>query len=56
MAELGWTDLEVTQELLQNLVSQRYMMAVELVTCHVAKDPASPVQAGGIRHGMRNIL
>jgi hypothetical protein len=46
MAELGWTVLEVTQEHLQNLVSQGYTMAVELATCRVPEDPASPVQAG----------
>jgi hypothetical protein len=39
--------LEVMQEHLQNLVSQGYMMAAELVTCHVPEDPASPIQAGG---------
>jgi hypothetical protein len=32
---------------MQNLVSQGYMTAVELVTCRVPEDPASPVQAGG---------
>jgi hypothetical protein len=31
MAELGWTTSEVTQEHLQNRVSQGYMIAVELV-------------------------
>jgi hypothetical protein len=46
MAELGWAASEVTQEHLQNLVSQGYMMAAELATCHVPEDPASPVQAG----------
>jgi hypothetical protein len=47
MAELGWTASEVMQEHVQNLVSQGYMMAVELATCRVPEDPASPVQAGG---------
>jgi hypothetical protein len=47
MAELAWTTLEVMQEHLQNLVSQGYMMIVELATCRVPEDPASPVQAGG---------
>jgi hypothetical protein len=56
MAELGWTVLEVTQEHRKNLVSQGYMIAAELVTCHVPKDPASPIQAGGIHCGMRNDL
>jgi hypothetical protein len=32
---------------LQNLMSQRFMMAVELATCHVPKDPASPTSAEG---------
>jgi hypothetical protein len=47
MVELGWTASKVMQEHLQNLMSQRYMMAVELTACHVPKDPASPIQAGG---------
>jgi hypothetical protein len=47
MAESGWTALEVTLEHLQNLVSQRYMIAAELASCHVPKDPACPASAGG---------
>jgi hypothetical protein len=47
MAELGWTMLEVTQEHRKNLVSQGYMMAAELVTCHVPKDPEIPHSGGG---------
>jgi hypothetical protein len=47
MVELGWIPSEVTQEHLQNLVSQVFMMAAELVTCHVPEDPASPVPVGG---------
>jgi hypothetical protein len=47
MAELGWTTSEVTQEHLQNLVSQGYMTAAELVTCRVFEDPASPAPLGG---------
>jgi hypothetical protein len=47
MAELGWIVSEVTQEHLQNLMSQGYMTAVELVTCCMPKDPTSPVPAGG---------
>jgi hypothetical protein len=47
MAELGWTALDVTQEHLQNLVSQGYMMTTELATCHVSEDPAFPVPVGG---------
>jgi hypothetical protein len=46
MAESGWTSSEVTQEHLQNLVSQGYMMVVELTTYCIPEDPASPVQAG----------
>jgi hypothetical protein len=47
MTELGWTVSEVTQEYLQNLMSQGYMTAAELATCHVPKDPTSPTPAGG---------
>jgi hypothetical protein len=47
MAELDWAASEVTQEHLQNLMSQGYMIAMELATCRVSKDPASPTLAGG---------
>jgi hypothetical protein len=47
MVELGWTTSEVMQEHLQNLASQGYMTVVELATCRVLEDPASPVQARG---------
>jgi hypothetical protein len=47
MAELGWTASEVNQEHMQNHVSQGYMTAVELTSCCVPKDLASPVQLGG---------
>jgi hypothetical protein len=47
MAELGWSASEVTQEHLQNLISQRYMIAVELATYHVPEDPTSPALVGG---------
>jgi hypothetical protein len=47
MAEMGWTVSDVTQEHLQKLVSQGYMMVAELATCRVPEDPASPIQAGG---------
>jgi hypothetical protein len=47
MAELGWTTLEVTQEHLQNLVNQGYMIVTKLATYHVSKDPASPAPVGG---------
>jgi hypothetical protein len=58
MVELGWTASDVTQEHLQNLVSQGYMTAAELATYRVLEDHASPVQAGGggIRRGMHAIL
>jgi hypothetical protein len=46
MEELGWSMSEATQENLQNLMSQRYMTMVELVTCRVPKDPASLVPTG----------
>jgi hypothetical protein len=47
MVESGWPVLEVTQEHLQNLVSQGYMTAAELATCHVPVNPASLAPAGG---------
>jgi hypothetical protein len=39
---LGWTPSKVMQAHLQNLVSQGFMMAVELATYHVPKDATSP--------------
>jgi hypothetical protein len=56
MAELGWTVSEVTQEHLQNHVSQGYMTVVELVTCRVPEDPTSPVQTGGMHRAMHGVL
>jgi hypothetical protein len=47
MMESCWTALEVKQEHLQNLISQGYMIAAELATCCVLKDPASSALAGG---------
>jgi hypothetical protein len=47
MAEQGWIPSEVTQAHLQDLMSQGFMTAVELATCHVPEDPASPASAGG---------
>jgi hypothetical protein len=47
MVDLGWTVWEVTQEHLQNLVSQGYMIAAELATCRMSKNPMSPAWAGG---------
>jgi hypothetical protein len=47
MAELDCIASKVTQEHLQNLMSQRYVMAAELTTCRVPEDPSSLVQAGG---------
>jgi hypothetical protein len=46
MALLEWTMSKIMQEHLQNLVSQRNMMAAELTACRVPEDPTSPVQAG----------
>jgi hypothetical protein len=47
MAQSGWPASEIMQEHLQNLVSQGYMTAAELATCHVPTDPAFPVSVGG---------
>jgi hypothetical protein len=47
MVESSWPTSEVTQEHLQNLVSQEYMIALKLATCRVPEDPASPTPAGG---------
>jgi hypothetical protein len=47
MTELDWPTPVVTQEHLQYLVSQGYMIATELATCHVPTDPASLALAVG---------
>jgi hypothetical protein len=47
MAEMGWLTSEVMQEHLQNLISQGYMIAVELATGRVLEDLASPAPVGG---------
>jgi hypothetical protein len=47
MVESGWPAAEITQEDLQHLVSQGYMIAMELVTCLVPKDLASPASVRG---------
>jgi hypothetical protein len=47
MADLGCTVSEVSQEHLQNLMSQGYMTVVELTSCCVHEDPASPFLVGG---------
>jgi hypothetical protein len=47
IAELRWSALEVTQEHLQNLVSQGHMIAVELATYRVPANPASLAPVGG---------
>jgi hypothetical protein len=47
MAELGWPVSEITAKPLQNLVSQGYLLAVELANCHVPTDPASPALVVG---------
>jgi hypothetical protein len=44
---MSWPTLEVTQEHLQNLVSQGHMTAVKLATFHVLEDPASLAPTGG---------
>jgi hypothetical protein len=46
MTELSWPMSKVTQEHLQNLMSQGYMTAVELATCRMPKDPVSPAPVG----------
>jgi hypothetical protein len=46
MVELGWTVSVVTQEHLQNLLSQGYMMVADLETCRMPEVPASPVSIG----------
>jgi hypothetical protein len=55
MAELGWTTSEVKQERLQNLMTQGYMMAVELKT---PRDTGFhiPRSGGMIRRGMHGVL
>jgi hypothetical protein len=47
MAKQGWITSKVTQEHLQNLVSQRFMIVVELVSYCMLEDPTSPLLAGG---------
>jgi hypothetical protein len=47
MAESGWPASEITQEYLQNLVSQGYLTVAELATCRVPTDPASPASVRG---------
>jgi hypothetical protein len=47
MAESGWPMSEVTQEHLQNLISQGCMTVTKLAICHVPKDPTSPAPTGG---------
>jgi hypothetical protein len=47
MAEQGWSPTEVTQAHLQDLMSQRFVMAAEPAIYHVPEDPASPVPMGG---------
>jgi hypothetical protein len=47
MAESCWTALVVTQENLQNLMSQGYLIAVGLANCRVPEDPVSPAPMGG---------
>jgi hypothetical protein len=46
MVESSWPASEVTQEHLQNLLSQWLMIVMELPTCRVLADPASPALVG----------
>jgi hypothetical protein len=47
MVESSWPVSEVMQEHLQNLMSQGYMTTMELATCRVPEDYASPAPVGG---------
>jgi hypothetical protein len=47
MTKQDWTPSKVTLEHLQNLVSQGFTIAMEVVTCCVPVDPVSPVPAEG---------
>jgi hypothetical protein len=47
MVESSWPTSDVTQEHLQNLVSQGHQIVAELASCHVPVDPASPSLVGG---------
>jgi hypothetical protein len=47
MAESRWPASDVTQEHLQNLMSQGYKTTAELAACRVPEDPSSPTPAGG---------
>jgi hypothetical protein len=55
MAELGWTTSEVMQEHLQKIMSQGYMMAVDLSACRLLEDLIAPIQAGDMSwHALRS--
>jgi hypothetical protein len=47
MVEQGWIPSEIMQAHIQDLMSQGFMMVVELVTYCVPEDPASPAPAKG---------
>jgi hypothetical protein len=47
IAKSSWPASEVTQEHLQNLISQGHMIAAELGTCRVHMDLASPAPVRG---------
>jgi hypothetical protein len=47
MVDQDWTPSKVTQECLQNLMSQVFMTGAELPTCHEPKEPASPTSVKG---------
>jgi hypothetical protein len=56
MVELDWTVSKVTQEHLQNLVSQGYMTVAELTTCRMPKDPSSSFRRGDMSwHALRSM-
>jgi hypothetical protein len=47
MVESCWPTPVMTQEHLQNLVSQGCMTIVDQATCRVPADPVSPIPVGG---------
>jgi hypothetical protein len=47
MAEQGWIPSEITHVHLQDLVSQGFMMVVELATCRLPENPTSPAPVEG---------
>jgi hypothetical protein len=47
MVEQDWTHSTITLGHLQKLVKQWFLMAAELVACHVLEDPAFPAPEEG---------